>query len=328
MRLICPRCNAQYEIDAGAVPLAGRDVECSACDHVWRAMPDAEDFDAGARPQLSRRLSESVIGILREEAARELEVRASERRTQRAAERAAAIAAELGGPGPDPAPSSLDGSTDAQGTGRQEPRGTVIAASSGGVPEAKADPAGDVPDAHAQEVEPGADAGKGTTAVHPVSDLGASSASAPPAGRDRSDAAPEGAAADHGGVGPGKGPDAEDLRAPLGEAPRRLRPEATVESLREGRDRVAPSSGAAQPVPAARKGGVPRRRGYAAGFSTAAIIALLVLALYALAPRVADQGAPGAALDGWRSEVDRGRDWLAEQGGAAAGSLRDLLRGE
>lgn len=90
MRLICPRCGAQYEIDGAAIPPAGRDVECSACDHVWRAMPAPESFDPAARPQLSRPLSESVIEILREEAARELEVRAAERRALRAAERAAA----------------------------------------------------------------------------------------------------------------------------------------------------------------------------------------------------------------------------------------------
>lgn len=111
MRLICPRCGAQYEIDAAAIPAAGRDVECSACDHVWRAWPmpePAAPFDPTARPRLSRPLSESVIEILREEAARELEVRAAERRLQRLAEAGAAeaplsdaAAASAGAPSPD-----------------------------------------------------------------------------------------------------------------------------------------------------------------------------------------------------------------------------------
>lgn len=35
MRLICPSCRAQYEIEAELIPLEGRDVQCSACDHVW-----------------------------------------------------------------------------------------------------------------------------------------------------------------------------------------------------------------------------------------------------------------------------------------------------
>lgn len=35
MRLICPNCGAQYEINAALVPEAGRDVQCSACGHTW-----------------------------------------------------------------------------------------------------------------------------------------------------------------------------------------------------------------------------------------------------------------------------------------------------
>jgi len=66
-------------------------------------MPQAEPFDPAARPALSRQLSDSVIEVLREEAARELEARAAERRTSRAAERAASVAAEIGG-ADEPAP--------------------------------------------------------------------------------------------------------------------------------------------------------------------------------------------------------------------------------
>lgn len=35
MRLICPNCGAQYEIDDHAIPLEGRDVQCSNCGHTW-----------------------------------------------------------------------------------------------------------------------------------------------------------------------------------------------------------------------------------------------------------------------------------------------------
>lgn len=35
MRITCPNCLAQYEVDAGLLPDEGRDVQCSACDHVW-----------------------------------------------------------------------------------------------------------------------------------------------------------------------------------------------------------------------------------------------------------------------------------------------------
>lgn len=47
MRLICPNCGAQYEVDDGVIPEAGRDVQCSACGHTWfqpsRAMIEAAE---------------------------------------------------------------------------------------------------------------------------------------------------------------------------------------------------------------------------------------------------------------------------------------------
>lgn len=43
MRLICPNCDAQYEIDDHAIPIEGRDVQCSACGHTWyQRHPDAD----------------------------------------------------------------------------------------------------------------------------------------------------------------------------------------------------------------------------------------------------------------------------------------------
>ena len=60
MRLVCPNCDAQYEVDDGAVPETGRDVQCSNCGHTWFQMPpdleaelEAEEalFGVAARPQ-------------------------------------------------------------------------------------------------------------------------------------------------------------------------------------------------------------------------------------------------------------------------------------
>ena len=35
MRLVCPNCDAQYEVADDAIPAEGRDVQCSACGTVW-----------------------------------------------------------------------------------------------------------------------------------------------------------------------------------------------------------------------------------------------------------------------------------------------------
>lgn len=43
MRLICPNCDAEYEVDASVIPEAGRDVQCSNCGHAWfQASPEVE----------------------------------------------------------------------------------------------------------------------------------------------------------------------------------------------------------------------------------------------------------------------------------------------
>lgn len=35
MRLICPNCDAQYDVSDDAIPSGGRDVQCSNCKHTW-----------------------------------------------------------------------------------------------------------------------------------------------------------------------------------------------------------------------------------------------------------------------------------------------------
>jgi len=35
MRLICPNCGAQYEVEDSVIPENGRDVQCSNCGHTW-----------------------------------------------------------------------------------------------------------------------------------------------------------------------------------------------------------------------------------------------------------------------------------------------------
>ena len=86
IRLVCPRCAAEYRVPDSAVPSAGREVECSACGHVWHATTRLElaDFQAAPHqppadlPRPNRRLPDSVLDILKGEVEHERRARAVE----------------------------------------------------------------------------------------------------------------------------------------------------------------------------------------------------------------------------------------------------------
>lgn len=98
MRIICPNCDAQYEIEPALMPADGRDVQCSACGHGWFEFPagssphqpDVPRQDApveDARPHAPllqaedvprREIDPSALSVLREEAAFEARRREAE----------------------------------------------------------------------------------------------------------------------------------------------------------------------------------------------------------------------------------------------------------
>lgn len=117
MRLICPDCGAQYEVDDALIPEDGRDVQCSNCGAGWFQRPpalgseysdalgtnpelaalgydDLEDEDEEEdgllppedapppRPSSSSRLDASVRSILMEEAEREARARRGQPRIE------------------------------------------------------------------------------------------------------------------------------------------------------------------------------------------------------------------------------------------------------
>ena len=55
MRLICPNCGAQYEVDDAVIPEGGRDVQCSNCGHTWFQQP--AHLDAELAEELGEELS-------------------------------------------------------------------------------------------------------------------------------------------------------------------------------------------------------------------------------------------------------------------------------
>ena len=54
MRLICPNCGAQYEVDDSLIPAGGRDVQCSNCGHGWFQRP--AHLDQGLADELGTEL--------------------------------------------------------------------------------------------------------------------------------------------------------------------------------------------------------------------------------------------------------------------------------
>ena len=59
MRLICPNCDAEYEVDGDQISSEGRDVQCSNCAHTWLQMP--EGFDDTVAPEASEEAPEPVF---------------------------------------------------------------------------------------------------------------------------------------------------------------------------------------------------------------------------------------------------------------------------
>ncbi len=51
MRLVCPNCGAQYEVDDRVIPDSGRDVQCSSCGHGWYQMP--AQLEASEQPDVA-----------------------------------------------------------------------------------------------------------------------------------------------------------------------------------------------------------------------------------------------------------------------------------
>jgi predicted Zn finger-like uncharacterized protein len=52
MRLVCPNCDAVYEVEASLIPEAGRDVQCSNCGHAWYQPSPVAQAEAEAEKAL------------------------------------------------------------------------------------------------------------------------------------------------------------------------------------------------------------------------------------------------------------------------------------
>jgi predicted Zn finger-like uncharacterized protein len=256
MRLICPNCDAQYEVDDAAIPVAGRDVQCSSCGHAWFQQPpeveaeqqaEAELYDAPEVPEpppappvmppvdatviQPRPIDEAVLAVLREEADREMIARRLD------AETALETQGDLG----------IDAATAAATSAQSAARHIALMK-------------GEDPDAVIE----------------------------PPRERTRREMLP----------------DIEEINS----------------SLRAG-DVAIGEDGAAFEI--ARR--PEPRSGFRSGFVLMLVLAMVVVALYVMAPRISAQfPAAQPALDSYVAAVDQGRVWLDATMKSIVASLKGL----
>ena len=343
MRLTCPRCGAQYEIAAAAIPAAGREVECSACSHVWfqpgqskAERSDAAPYDPQARPALNRPLNDSILAILRDETARELQARQTEAGKRAPAtdqniantlaEPAAATAAadqapadiapietpiETPGEPPIETPAMADADWPATtltvAPPEPEPVPPAVVTPEPAPVETAVETAVEtfVEIAAEPVAEPDAEPAEAMDQAEPAPFEFEPPAPAPETPEDEWRPEPVVAAL----------PDAAELAATLTRPgpPPALPPagaRTTPVPTEPAADHTQETVLAAAPLPVV--AAAKRGSGYASGFGLAAMLALGVVAVYALAPRVAADE-DGGLLAEWRQDIDRGRLWLHDR---------------
>ena len=340
MRLVCPNCSAQYEVDAGVIPDEGRDVLCSNCGHAW--------FQLSARQLAAAAADEQ-----------------SEAAPAGAADDAGGTSAGIPAPAPEAGAPAADADADASEPDEVAAAGATIAGAHTGDAGKQVSATGEsAPEGSAAGAGLGDDLAEAATPVHPgavdgpdgLPDAEEATAieAAPPsrrvldddmlsvlreeAERETEARRAEGSAIEMQtelGLPEANAihPTADDVGA------------ATVRALRrhdEGHfgNEAEEDGGTEPPAPQNRKALLPdieeinstltastdrrdlpplrddadrqrSRSGFRAGFSVSLLVAVLLLLLYMSAPRLA-QSLPGLApaLDRYVASVDAGRIWL------------------
>ncbi len=288
MRLICPNCSAQYEVDDGVIPDEGRDVQCSNCGNAWfqpGAYSPAADKPARA-DDLTDAGTDPTFGAA---PADEPE------------EEAADITADAAMPPPAPAADLPDenGAPPAPGTKRQALDEAMLS-----VLKEEADREADARRAEGSSLESQPDLGLAAAAavarIMPVSDP-----------EDR--------------VAPGRDadPDAAD-EGPVARGPRReLLPDIEVINSTLSTARGRGGAGEASAADDGFAQSERRRSGFRRGFSLALLLTCLMLAVYVMAPAIkAKVPAAGPVLDGYVAMVNSARVWLDDKMKSSTEALR------
>lgn len=290
MRLTCPSCGAQYEVDDSVIPEAGRDVQCSNCGHAWfqvsASQLKAEAERAAATPQ-------AAPGVAVAWTADEETPQTDAASAEVPAEISAAVDAGAGSAGP------AAGTPEPAEESEPEPAAEAPAA-----PQWKSrrktldDAVMSVlrEEAERELRERAAEGSLGATPPDPGAEVTAAVA-AMVAAQPEDPGSPHAFGAD------------EDDAAVVSRASRReLLPdiEEINSTLRATSDRGGEAASVDAPETLRR-----RRSGFRMGFSTSLLIAALLLLLYVLAPAIAEKvPASAPAMTAYVGLIDSARAWL------------------
>lgn len=309
MRLICPSCGTEYEVEAAAIPPEGRDVQCSNCQTVW--FQTAEVRDEAPPTAADRKVEAAAPSAVPEVAPEDV---APEQEALSAG--AADLAAEVSFEAPPPLPQRVLDPQVLAILHQEAARETAARAAEKAVERAKAESAPPAPVApEAVEVKapaakeaPKAPAKMPTKAAVKVA-LKAPVAKAPAA--SKAEAAPP-------TVEMAEAPDAAPRRAKARPALPDVEMVKSSLTAREAPPLAARKDGLATPYEShapARSG-----RGFGRGFVLSLLLGAVLWGAYAQAPRLAQAWPPAAPylsayvqkVDGWRRDLASGLTRVAQ----------------
>ena len=291
MRLICPNCDAEYQVDDAAIPDGGRDVQCSNCGHAWFQLP--------ADVEIAREAEEELFG--EDPATIDAPTQpapADEQYDVAAADAVGDTADSIAVPPVDTGDTSL-----AEAPLRQTLAESVLSV--------------------LREEAERETAVRRDQAPLPNDDRGAIETQTEFGLDDPLNAAGSTAAARHIARLKGADPDLTPVAETKAAARRDLLPdiEEITSTLRANSDRAQAADAEVDALPDIR----PRRRGFRSGFVLMMIVAVALAMAYVMAPRIVAQ-IPGSApaMKAYVDAVDQGRLWLDGVMKSASGSLRSF----
>lgn len=290
MRLICPNCDAEYQVDDAAIPETGRDVQCSNCGHAW--------FQLHADAEMAREAEEAVFGDM-----------PSSAELPAASDPAVPAASASAEPDPELAATDVeDASRPAAGT-RQTLAESVLSVLR---EEAERETA------VRRDEAPAPRPMDGNGSIETQTEFGLD---------DAASSSGASAAARHIARLKGNDPEQPALAEAKSAARRDLLPdiEEINSTLRATSERAQAEMDEVDALPDLKQS----RRGFRSGFVLMMIVAIALAMAYAMAPRIIAQ-MPGAAptMRAYVAGVDSGRLWLDGVMKSASGSLRSFGDGK